>query len=153
MTECREDSLGRLVYFTAQDMTNFAKKLLKPYDLTLEQFHLLKNMDRELGIGQRQLGEVANKTPANMTRMLDRMEAKSLVIRRNDPDDRRASLVYLTEKGMALAEEVFGEFNSYSAGMLSGISSDEQQIATDVLTKMAGNVLVMSGKLVKNIKI
>ncbi len=152
MTECREDSLGRLIYFTAQDMTNFAEKILKPYGLTLEQFHLLKNMDMDAGISQRQLGEVANKTPANITRMLDRMEAKSLVVRRDDPADRRASLVYLTDKGKTLVEEVFGEFNSYSAGMLLGISGDEQQIAKEVLTKMAVNLQAMTEELAENIK-
>ena len=151
MTECREDSLGRLIYFTAQDMTNFAEKILKPYDLTLEQFHLLENMDMDSGISQRQLGEATNKTPANLTRMLDRMEAKSLVVRRDDPDDRRTSLVYLTGKGKALVEEVFGEFNSYSAGMLLGISGDEQQIAKEVLTKMAVNVQAMTEELARNI--
>ena len=152
MTECREDSLGRLIYFTAQDMTNFAEKLLRPYDLTLEQFHLLKNMDMDSGISQRQLGEAANKTPANMTRMLDRMETKSLMVRRADPDDRRALLVYLTEKGKALVEEVFGEFNSYSTGMLLGIDEGEQQIAKEVLTKMAVNLQAMTAELVKKIK-
>jgi DNA-binding MarR family transcriptional regulator len=151
MTECREDSLGRLIYFTAQDMTNFAEKILKPYALTLEQFHLLKNIDIDSGISQRQLGEVANKTPANMTRMLDRMEAKSLVVRQADPDDRRASLVYLTAKGQALVVEVFGEFNSYSAGMLLGIDEAEQQIAREVLTRMAANVQAMAEELAKNI--
>lgn len=152
MTECREKSLGRLIYYTARDLTNFAEKLLRPYGLTLEQFHLLKNMDPAVGISQRQLGEVANKTPANMTRMLDRLVGKSLVVRRDDPDDRRASMVSLTEKGKVLVEQVFGEFNSYSEGMVRGISEAEQQIAIDVLTRMAGNVLVMSEKLVENIK-
>lgn len=152
MTACREESLGRLIYFTAQDMTNFAEKLLGPYDLTLEQFHLLKNMDMDSGVSQRQLCEVANKTPANMTRMLDRMEAKGLVKRRADPDDRRAALVCLTFKGKALIERVLGKFNSYSAGMVSGISGEEQQVVRDVLCRMAENVRVMSEGLAKNIK-
>ncbi len=152
MTECREDSLGRLIYFTAQDMTNFAEKILKPYDLTLEQFHLLKNIDTDSGISQRQLGESANKTPANMTRMLDRMAAKSLVVRRSDPDDRRASLVYLTEKGYTLVEEVLDGFNLYSARILLGIDEDQQRITREVLTKMTGNIQAMAEELARNIK-
>ena len=152
MAECREDSLGRLIYFTAQDMTNFAEKILKPYDLTLEQFHLLKNLDMGSGISQRQLGEAANKTPANMTRMLDRMESKALVLRKNDPDDRRTSLVYLAEKGEELVVEVFGGFNSYSARMFLDIDEDEQQIASKVLMKMAANVKAMTEELAVNTK-
>jgi DNA-binding MarR family transcriptional regulator len=122
MTECRQDSLGRLIYFTAREMTNLAEKLLRPHALTLEQFHLLKNMDLDSGISQRQLGEVTNKTAANVTRMLDRMAAKDLVVRRADPGDRRAALVSLTAKGTALVTAVSGELATFSAGILAGIS-------------------------------
>jgi DNA-binding MarR family transcriptional regulator len=152
MTACKEDSLGRLIYFTARDMTNLAEKILKPYDLTLEQFHLLKNMDLEAGTSQRKLGEVVNKTPANMTRMLDRMVIKALVVRRDDPADRRASLVCLTAKGQALKEEVFGEFNSHAARMLAGIDAGAQQLAREVLIGVGANVQAMSAALLINIK-
>ena len=57
------EPLGRLIYLTAQEIKNFAEKLLKPYDLTLEQFHLLKHMSPDSGMSQRQLGDLVNKTP------------------------------------------------------------------------------------------
>ena len=44
------ESLGRLIYLTAQEVKNFAEKLLKPYDLTLEQFHLLNHMSLDSGM-------------------------------------------------------------------------------------------------------
>jgi len=153
MPDCKQENfLGRLIYFTAQDMSNFAEKMLKPYEITLEQFHILKNMDMTKGYSQRELGGIANKTPANLTRILDRMEAKSLVVRRGDPADRRKSLVYLTEKGTALIDEVIGEFNLYSSRILSGIDEVEQQVARDVLTRMAANVRSLAEKLTGNIK-
>jgi DNA-binding MarR family transcriptional regulator len=93
MKRCNEESLGRHIYITAQEMRNFAERLLKPYELTLEQFHLLKNMSLVDGLTQRQICNLTSKTPANMSRMLDRMESKSLVARRVNPVDRRASLV------------------------------------------------------------
>lgn len=151
MTECREDSLGKLIYVTAQDMKNFAEKVLKPHGLTLEQFHLLKYLDQTSGISQRRLGEAANKTPTNLTRILDRMVNKSLVTRRNAPDDRRTSLVFLTSKGKSLLREVFDEFNSCSVGMLQGITEEQQRITGMVLTRIAGNVQKMAFGLLKNI--
>lgn len=152
MTVCNEESLARQIYLTARDMRNFAEKLLKPFCLTMEQFHLLMKLADNSGISQRQLGETADKTPANMTRILDRMEAKGLVVRREDPGDRRSSLVFLTDKGAALVEEVFGEFNSYSARVISGIDEEDQRLAREVLLKMGDNISKMAEEAAKNIK-
>ena len=49
MPPCDEESLGRLIYLTAQDMRNFAEKILSPFDLTIEQFHLLKTLSCDKG--------------------------------------------------------------------------------------------------------
>lgn len=152
MTACNEESLARQIYLTARDMRNFAEKLLKPFGLTMEQFHLLNKLAENSGISQRQLGEAADKTPANMTRILDRMEAKGLAARREHPGDRRSSLVLLTDKGAALVEEVFGEFNAYSARVISGVDEDEQRLAREVLLKIAGNINKMAEEAAKNIK-
>ncbi len=147
MTSCREDSLGRQIYFTSQEMRNFAEKVLKPFDLTLEQFHLMKNMPADSGLTQREIGEISGKTAANMTRMLDRMETKDLVVRRESPDDRRASLVFLTDKGRSLVEEVIGGFEKFSARLVQDVSEKEQQVVRSALKKITENVQKMSEEL------
>ena len=53
MRTCNEESLGRLIYHTAQDLRKMAEKILYPYDLTVEQMHLLKNMSVDAGITQK----------------------------------------------------------------------------------------------------
>jgi len=149
MSDCKENSLGRLIYFTAQELSNFAEKVLRPYDLTLEQFHLLKEMPEDLGLSQRQICEIANKKPANMTRILDRLESKGLMVRRANPEDRRASLVYLTEKGLELLATVHGGFDFFSKRIVQGISEKEQEMARSVLKKMSENLLEMTDELSK----
>jgi len=141
--------LGRHIYITGQEMRNFAERLLKPYDLTLEQFHLLKNMSPDEGLTQREICNLTSKTPGNMSRMLDRMESKDLVARRENPADRRASLVYLTSKGESLVDEVVEEFESFSAKLTEGITEEEQQIVRDALAKIARNTQKMSEELDK----
>jgi len=143
--DCKHnDSLGRLIYFTAQDIKNLAEKVLKPFGLTLEQFHILKNMSSQTGLSQRELGEIVNKTPANITRLLDRLESKSLITRRDNPDDRRASLVFLTDAGESLRSKVFGTLESFSMKVSQGINEQEQEIVKKVLNKMAANIKTMS---------
>ncbi len=69
---CNEESLLQLISMTAQVMRSFADQWLKKYDLTLEQLHALKRMDLELGQTQSTLCSVTGKSPANITRLLDR---------------------------------------------------------------------------------
>ncbi len=138
------ESLGRLIYVTAQDIKNFAEKILQPCGLTLEQFHMLKNMSEGSGMSQRKLGELVNKTPANITRILDRLEAKSLVRRYNSPEDRRASVVKLTPEGQKLVHEVFSIFESFSTSLTEGITEKEQQVTRDVLGRLSRNLHLMS---------
>ena len=135
-----KEPLGRLIYCTGQDMQNFGEKALKPYDLTLEQLQLLKNMSTDSGVSQRELGERVKKTPANMTRILDRLELKSLAGRREDPDDRRASLVFMTEKGKALLGEVIHEFQSFDPQLFKGISEETKQTLRNAFEQIKTNI-------------
>ena len=143
----KEDPLCRLIYFTAQEMTNFAEKALKPYDLTLEQLHLLRNMVGDTEMTQRQIGDLANKSPANLTRILDRLAAKNLVARKDNPEDRRSSLVFLTSKGKAILAEVTGILEAFSTNLLHDISGEEQQLIRNAFAKMSLNLQEMTIKL------
>jgi DNA-binding MarR family transcriptional regulator len=149
MAECKDNSLGRLIYFTAQELSNFAEKVLKPYDLTLEQFHLLKSVPVGSGLTQRQVGEIVNKKPANLTRILDRLESKELMVRRSNPDDRRATLVFLTDKGRMLVEKVHGGFEKFSNQIVRDISGQDQETARKVLEIMNTNLQEMTDALHK----
>ena len=141
------EPLGRLIYFTAQEIKNYAEKLLKPYALTLEQFHLLKHMSSDSGMSQRELGELVIKSPANITRILDRLEQKNLILRRSNPEDRRATHVFLTDQGSRLIEEVFAIFESFSSQLTQDTTDNEQQVTQKVLNTIARNIKSMTQKI------
>jgi DNA-binding MarR family transcriptional regulator len=152
MKPCEEEEpIGRLVYYTAQDIRNMAEKILYPYDLTLEQMHLLKNLPLKSGITQKALGSIINKAPANLTRMLDRLETKTLIIRKPDPGDRRAYLIFLTDKGMDLTKQVHDTFQTFSSQLLQGIDLETQQTVRTCLNKMTQNIEQMALKFKKEI--
>jgi DNA-binding MarR family transcriptional regulator len=141
------ESLGRLIYLSAQDIKNYAEKILSPYGLTLEQLNLLKNMSRERGMSQRSLGELVNKTPANITRILDRLEAKSLITRHISPEDRRTFHVFLTEEGLTVLDQAIGILESFSTKLTAGIGQEEQRATCATLDKIARNLRTMSQAL------
>src|SRR5690606_32864594 len=68
------------------------------HDLTFSQYVTLKKL--ALGTaGVTDLARAAELNPGAMTRLLDRLESKGLVARANDPSDRRAWRIRLTETG------------------------------------------------------
>ena len=140
MKQQDEQPLGRMIYFMAQEIKNLAERVLAPYDLTLEQFQTLKDLSQTSGMTQRQLCQAINKNPANMTRILDRLEAKLLIIRQQDPADRRAYLIYLTDSGYAKRDEVMEVFEEFAAGVHAGLTGDMKRTARKALEIMAANV-------------
>jgi DNA-binding MarR family transcriptional regulator len=147
MSLSQEAPLGRRIYDTAQDIRNIAQRILNPYDLTVEQMHLLKNMSLDTGITQKALGDLVNKSPANLTRILDRLEMKALIARKPDPGDRRAYLVFLTASGMALVKDVEETFQNFSVRLMRGISDETVQIVTTCLKTISANIEQMTLEL------
>ncbi len=146
MPEC-DNSLPRLIYLTSLELQGHADVVLKPYDLTLEQFHPMKIILLEGGaVGQRDLCDLAGKTPANMTRILDRLAAKDFIERRTDSKDRRAFIVHITASGEKLVNTVADLLASYLDNILNGISSQHIKICRGVLEHIDKNLKLMVSK-------
>ena len=140
MSSCKHYSLGRHIYLTAQILKNHLERVLSPFDLTGEQFHLLKSTNTHTGFSQNELCRLVDKSPANLTRILDRLEKKDLVIRRDNPEDRRSSLVFQTDQGQALVTKVSTLFQKLSSTVEKEISSEEKEVVHKVLDQIDFNL-------------
>ncbi len=149
MRSCQEETVGRLIYRTSLALTNYAENLLKPYGLTVEQLHLLKSMSTDMGVTQNQLCEIAGKKPANITRILDRLENKNRIVRRPNPEDRRSTLVFLTSEGEQMVEEVHSLFESYSGRLNEGIDPEEEQLFKEILARIESNIQSLAEEVIK----
>jgi len=137
-------SFLRIIYLTGQAMKSFADQRLKSFDLTVEQLLVLKETSVTTGQIQSKLGELTDKSPANMTRILDRLEKKNRIVRRNNPDDRRSSLVFLTEEGKCLRDEVQIFFKEINFVLLKDVDTESRNVAFGVLNKIKDNIYKMS---------
>lgn len=145
MASC-EGSFWRLIPHTGQAMRSYADKRLKGYDLTIEQLQLLKQLAVDVGQPQNMLCAVAGKSPANITRILDRLEKKKRIVRRPNPGDRRSSLIFLTPEGERLRADVVNLFEGLQTELVRGIAEERQEVAIGVLREITGNILRMSRK-------
>jgi len=145
MSSCHTTPLPRLIYQTSLGLQGHADLLLKPFDLTLEQFHSLKTVMLEGGaVGQRHLCNLVAKTPANMTRILDRLALKKFIKRQPDAQDRRAFIIKITQPGEEIVNEVSGIFDDYLKQILGGISADNQEVCRKVLGQINHNLALIT---------
>ncbi len=140
MGSCDNNSIGRLLYLTTQAMNLHAEKMLKPYDLTVEQLILLKNIPEDDVLSQNQLCEIVEKSAANVTRILDRLEKKGFITRSPNPADRRCTLIALSDAGRAMAEAVHILFESFSSKLTDGISEEEENLFIQLIHKIRHNL-------------
>ena len=146
----KDKSLSRTIYFLAQDSQNLAQRMLKPYNVTLEQFYLLRVLSqKDTNLTQKEICQKASKTPGNITRILDRLEGKALVIRRSSPNDRRAVIVALTKKGQELLQEADVVFKDFSSRLHSGIDKKTQVIMKRAVDRLSTNVARISKEVEK----
>ena len=71
-----------------------------------------------------------------MTNRIDRVEAAGLVERLPDPDDRRGTLVALTEKGEQVVDEAVVAHLANEERLLTELSAAERGQLTDLLRKL-----------------
>jgi MarR family transcriptional regulator for hemolysin len=118
--------------------------------LTLPQCKVLARLDKNEGVSQARLAEIAELEPMTMVRVLDRMEADGLLERRPDPADRRARRLYLTRKARPLLDEIWRLSELTRAETFAGIGRREREAFMDMLERMHGNVCALEGQPVES---
>ena len=108
-------------------MQHRSMRHLAEYDLTTPQFDVLAQLKVNEGISQQALSEQLLVTKGNVCGLIDRLESRGLVERREDPEDRRSNRLYLTEEAHALADEVIPAHEDFIRQQMSALREDEQR--------------------------
>ena len=114
--------------------------------LTLPQCKVLARLEKNEGVSQARLAELAEVDAMTMVRILDRMEADGLLERRPDPADRRARCLYITAKAKPLLEEIWRLSDATRAEVLEGIGQHERDVFISVLERIHVNLCRLEGK-------
>ncbi len=89
----------------------------------------------EEGMKTAELGRFAGLEPSTMTGLIDRMEKDGLVLRADDPLDRRVQKVYLTDLGWKVQKTVRAALADTLDEVFNGIPEKNIGTAKDVLLK------------------
>ncbi|MGQ9368683.1 MarR family winged helix-turn-helix transcriptional regulator [Azospirillum sp. ST 5-10] len=139
-------SLGFLIGDVARLMRRRFDQRARASGLSRAQWQALFHIAREEGSKQAHLAECLDVEPITLTRLLDRMEEGGWVERRPDPGDRRARLLYLTDKARPalgemrqLAEEIYEE-------ALAGLTPEARAALVAALGHMRANLCERSAE-------
>jgi DNA-binding MarR family transcriptional regulator len=75
-------------------------------------------------------------TSGTMTNRVNRLEARGLVVRQPNADDRRGVLVRLTDEGRERVQGALADLLSYERQVLSSIEPGEREELTDLLRRL-----------------
>lgn len=110
------------------------------HDVTIVQWRILTCLWYKDGQRQQDLADLVHKNKTSITRAVDAMEKRDLVVRIHDRLDRRQNLIYLTDKGKRLREELMQIVQKTSLEAQQGIKSEHLDVFRDVLAKIHGNL-------------
>ena len=133
--------LGALVHDVARLWRKRFEQRAATLGFTRSQWQVLVFLSRNEGIHQAGLAELMDVEPITLVRILDRLEARGLVERRQHPKDRRVWLLHLTPEAHPSLEVLRRIGDAARAEALAGLSPEEQERLSDALTRMKVNLV------------
>lgn len=114
-----------------------SKHLNKSIGLTGPQLLVMRFIGGEPGTMVRSIADSVNLSPATVTNILDRLEARELVTRVRSTVDKRKVGVFLTEKGQTILADAPMPFQEHFTNRFSQLEEWEQSQIVATLQRLA----------------
>jgi DNA-binding MarR family transcriptional regulator len=124
-----EEELSLSIVRTSERLSQKMGKLLKQADLTPTQYNALRIL-RGAGTEGASCTEISDRMvtmDSDITRLLDRLEARGLISREREAKDRRRIQTHISEQGLRLISELDGPVTEYHRQQLGFLG--EKKIA------------------------
>jgi DNA-binding MarR family transcriptional regulator len=136
----RKQGLTPALFRAADACEAKLESVLATLGLSLPKFHVLDHLV-QAGVPL-PLGELAARNAcvkSNMTALIDRLESDGLVVRSQDPSDRRSVRAQLTPLGIERHSEAARLLDAEERSVVDGFNSQEQHDLQALLERLAGN--------------
>jgi MarR family transcriptional regulator, organic hydroperoxide resistance regulator len=131
-----EDSLGYLVNRVARSIAQQLADEIRPAGVAIGPWAVLMVLWARDGISQADLSRAVAIEPPTMVRTIDRMVRDGLVTRIADTGDRRVSRIHLTDRGLALRDELVPKAVAVNTATLGRLTTSEGRTLRRLLVKL-----------------
>jgi len=122
--------------FPIMDALRNGMRSQRPADLTEPQFRTMGFLCHNEGISLSGMAEEFGLTLPTVSKMVDGLVKRELVLREENPRDRRRVTLRLTEKGRSVFEAAKRNTNARLAEMLGTLTPDERAMIVSTLQIM-----------------
>ncbi len=125
------------VMYTQNVISERFNEILKPFDLSPEQFNVLRILRGQKGnpVNMCTIQERMIAKTSNTTRLVDKLLLKDLVIREICPENRRKMEITITEKGLQLLSQLDPIVNEHEETFAKNLSISELELLNELLEK------------------
>lgn len=140
------ENLDNIILFLIDQTSKNAKRYSqREFDqrkmgISVDQWVLLKVIEENPGLSQKELADKSIRDGASITRSLDLLEKKKLIKRVEIPDNRRQYQIHLTETGRLFIQEHMQLVNQHRAQSLAGFSAEEIEVLKSMLVRIQKNM-------------
>lgn len=131
-----EDQIGHLLRRAHQRASAIFMARFAALQLTPTQYAALIKIRDEGEVSQNRLGRLTAMDPATMKGVIERLEKRSLIASKADPDDRRRTLWRLTREGRGLMGRALTAGVATTAETLAPLSAKEQKAFMALLARL-----------------
>lgn len=109
-------------------------------DLTYEMVQVLAVLWRKGEINQQEIADRVQKNKASLTSLLDNLAKRNLIIRNEDPADRRNKIISLTDSGKDYEKQLEPLLNGFYKTLTKDLARPEIKEITRFLKNMETNL-------------
>lgn len=137
-TKEEQQTLNAFIKLTraSESLNSRLARNLAEENLTVSQFGVLEALLHLGPLNQRELGQKLLKSGGNITMVIDNLQKNGLVEKVTDPNDRRAVIISLTQKGKNFIQKVFPEHLERIKKEFSVLSADEKNELAAICKKL-----------------
>ncbi|MGY3793886.1 MarR family winged helix-turn-helix transcriptional regulator [Aquimarina sp. 433] len=114
-------------------------------DLSKEQWSVLKRLNVNDGQSQNDLAFITHRDKTSMTRLVNTMESKDLVVRKSDENDRRVNRIFLTDYGKEVIEKVTPIMYDLIPAVQESLTEEEIENLINTLKKVKAKIAEIAG--------
>ncbi|WP_051505368.1 MarR family winged helix-turn-helix transcriptional regulator [Sulfurospirillum arcachonense] len=134
------NSIGYDICRTAREIHQHLSFKFKNYDVTPEQWVVLKELFEEDKISQKELSLRVDKDPNTIKAIVDKLEKKGYVNRQKNPSDQRAFLLTLTRSAFELIKQLDPLDENMIANISENFTEEDLKIFRTMLSKVNRNL-------------
>jgi DNA-binding MarR family transcriptional regulator len=125
------------IMYTQNLITENFNELLKPYEISGEQYNVLRILRGQKGnpANMSMIQERMIARTSNTTRLVDKLLLKQYVTRKVCPENRRKIEVLITQKGLDVLTQLDPKLLQHNSLLAKNLSLDEQQQLNTLLEK------------------